>query len=107
MSAFIRFLSRRGTRRGNKSGQPSEPEKPKNVIVCKVQLLDGSSLSVDLNVMHKTFPQMTSIFVLMIFFIAEKGTWQRTVRQSILPFRYHRDGLFWTRIYRCKQYTSK
>ena len=50
MSAFIRFLSRRGTRRGTKHGQAPEPEKPKNIIVCKVLLLDGSCLTVDLHV---------------------------------------------------------
>ena len=49
MSAFFRFLSRRRTGRGYKPDAPS-PEKQKNIIVCKVILLDNSTLTVDLNV---------------------------------------------------------
>lgn len=51
MSRLIRFFSRRRYGRGVQRAEEQSPEKPrKNVLQCKVILLDDSSINVDLPV---------------------------------------------------------
>lgn len=51
MSKLVRFLSRRRTGKGIKRGvHASDPKKKKHVIDCTVVLLDGSDVSIELEV---------------------------------------------------------
>ena len=52
MSSIIRFLSRRSRKGARRKGVESQiPEKPrKGILPCKVMLLDGTDMSVDVPV---------------------------------------------------------
>ena len=57
MSKLVRFLSRRRTGKGIKRGvqNQGDPKKNKHVIVCRVILLDGTDVSIELPVSSKPF----------------------------------------------------
>ena len=52
MSRFFRFLSRRGTARG---GSLKDEKPNKNILVCRVIMLDGTDATFDIPVSIKAF----------------------------------------------------
>ena len=75
MSRLIRFLSRRRTGRGvQKNKQDEQTHKPKKgYIVCKVLLLDGSDVGIDVPVsLIHTLQSTVNYLVILQFELCEK-----------------------------------
>ena len=62
MSRFFRFLSRRRTGRGFKSDSYLGEKSKKGLIVCRVILLDGTDIPVELTVGVHSFVCMSASF---------------------------------------------
>lgn len=109
---MLRFLSRRKSKSDKglsnsikNPSQATQPVKPnKNIIVCKIIVLDGSDLTIELHV--RVCIIILSSTIIDFWISKEKSIWIRIVWTSILFPGSDREGLLWVAVYWCQPCTT-